>query len=303
MTYDILIPILAFLSVVCFGAAVLIARSARRKVLQRRLVDLGGSEAEHPGTESPSGFLRFLGRLGLAVAPGGPSQKLREHLARAGYFGRSAAAIYLGLKMLLLLVTAAALAMVVAPFEATIAMKILLIVTVAALVSFAPNILVSVRRSKRSTEIEQHLPDAIDLLEICVTSGMGLDMAWNSVADHVRGVSPIMADEMSLANLEMQLGSARIDALRHMADRTGVDELSSLVGLLVQSERFGTSVSDALRTYAESMRQNRSQRAEENAEKVAVKLLFPMVLFIFPAFLIVTAGPAGISIATMMSAT
>ena len=145
-----------------------------------------------------------------------------------------------------------------------------------------------------------HLPHAIDLLEICVSSGMGLEMAWNAVGDEVRRVSTILADEMALANLEMHLGADRASAMRHMAERTGAEEISSLVATLVQSERFGTKVADALRVFAESMRIERSQRAEEAAEKMAVKLLFPLILFIFPSMLIVCAGSAVIQIVQVL---
>jgi tight adherence protein C len=156
------------------------------------------------------------------------------------------------------------------------------------------------QRDRRKAEIERHLPDAIDLLEICVTAGMGLDTAWNSVAADIRRVSPTLADEMELANLEISLGATRAAAMRHMADRTGVEEISSLVALLVQSDRFGASIVDALRVFARSMREIRTQRAEESAEKMAVKLLFPMVLFIFPALLIVMVGPAAVDIYRVM---
>jgi len=125
---------------------------------------------------------------------------------------------------------------------------------------------------------------------------MGIDMAWNAVSDEVRRVSTTLGDEMALTNLEMHLGAPRADAMRHMSDRTGVDDIASLVATLVQSERFGTSIADALRVFAESLREQRSQRAQEAAEKMAVKLLFPLVLCIFPAMLIVVAGPAFITI-------
>src|SRR5581483_2241142 len=105
-------------------------------------------------------------------------------------------------------------------------------------------------------------------------------------------VSPVLADEMALTNLEIHLGAARADAMRAMASRTGAEELSSLVAILVQSERFGTSIIEALRIFAMSMRENRSMHSQEEAEKMAVKLIFPMVLFIFPAMLMVLAGPA-----------
>jgi tight adherence protein C len=138
-------------------------------------------------------------------------------------------------------------------------------------------------------------------MEICVSAGMGMDMAWNLVGDEIRPVCADLADEMALVNLEMHLGSPRADAMRNMADRSGADEIASLATVLVQTEKFGTSVGDALRTFAASMRDERTYRVEEKAEKTAVKLLFPMVLCIFPAVLIVVAGPAVITLIKMMS--
>jgi hypothetical protein len=149
-----------------------------------------------------------------------------------------------------------------------------------------------IARDRRRKNIRRHLPDAVDLIEICVSAGLGLDQSWNSVAEEIRRVCPTLADEMELTNLEISLGASRAVAMRHMAERTGAEDISSLVALLVQSERFGASIVDALRTFATTMRETWSRRAEEGAEQMAVKMLFPMVLFIFPALLIVMVGPA-----------
>jgi len=158
---------------------------------------------------------------------------------------------------------------------------------------------VDMRRRHRMTEVQQHLPDAVDLLEICVSAGMGLDMAWNSVTEEIRRVSPVLGDEMALTNLEVHLGAPRAEAMRHMAERTGSDDLTSLVSTLVQSERFGTAVSEALRSFAESMRESRMSRAAEAAEKLGIKMLFPMIGFILPSILIVMGGGAIIKIKQM----
>jgi len=130
------------------------------------------------------------------------------------------------------------------------------------------------------------------MLEICVSAGMGLDAAWNNVAEESRKVSPVLADEMELTNLEINLGLGRAIAMRHMAERTNVPDISSLVALLIQAERFGASVVEALKGYAETMRELRRQGAGEEAGKMAVKLIFPMVLFVFPPLLMVMVGPA-----------
>ncbi len=173
---------------------------------------------------------------------------------------------------------------------------ILVVATGAAAVFFLPNMVVASQRRQRTGQLRGALPDAIDLLEICVSAGMGIDAAWNTVADDIRTVSPALSEEMKLTSLEMHLGSPRLVAMRHMAQRVDVEEIESLVLVLVQSERFGTSMSEALRSFTRSMREMRSMRAQEMAEKMAVRLIFPMVLFIFPAVFTVLVGPAGIQL-------
>jgi len=157
---------------------------------------------------------------------------------------------------------------------------------------FLPNFYLAYRLKKRHDEIYRHLPEAVDLLEICVSSGLGLDMAWNVVAEEIRQVTSVLSSSMSLTNFEMHLGVSRIEAMKHMAERTGVQELKSLAAILIQTDRFGTSIADTLQVFAASIREERSFVAQEVAEKMSVKMLFPMILFIFPAALIVMVGPA-----------
>ncbi len=294
---DILIPALASASVLTTGSAILLAKVAKRKAIRKRLegltVGLGRSSAAAPGK---SRLLEALGRLGHLFSRKSPSSSLRQDLANAGYHGTSASAVYIGAKILLLCAGLASAGLALWSMELATHLKLFLVLVAGGVLFFVPNIYVRSRRRRRTLEVRHHLPDAVDLLEICVASGMGLDMAWNSVADEIRGVSTTLADEMALTNLEIHLGAPRGTALRHMAERTGVSELSSLVSLLVQSDRFGTSVGETLRVFAESMREERSLRAQEAAEKMAVKLLFPMVLFIFPAVLVVLVGPAAIQL-------
>jgi tight adherence protein C len=231
------------------------------------------------------------------LATGQPSSKLRELLAQAGYHAHNAASVYLGLKMLLFVVGLGLGFVGMATFKVPAATKITGTFACGLLMFFVPNWVVSSRQRRRRQEVRSHLPDALDLLEVCVSAGMGTDMAWNAVAEEIRRVSPILADEMALANLEIHLGAHRAEAMRHMAERTGEQDLESLAAILVQSERLGTSISDALEAFASSMREARKHRAQEAAEAMAVKLLVPMILFIFPAILIVLIGPAGMKIA------
>jgi tight adherence protein C len=299
---DLLLPILIFVTVVSIGGVIAIVVKQRRAIEPRlRQVQEPVAGGRHPVEVDEGSAWDPLSPLGRLVASGGASEKLRRDLAKAGFFSESAAAVYMGLKMLMLVIALVGGASVVLLTELTLPVKFTIVLIASGLLFFIPNIGLDILRRNRSNEIRTYLPDAVDLLEVCVSSGMGLDMAWNAVTDEIRSVSVVLADEMALTNLEMQLGAARSAALRHMAERTGSDELSSLVAMLVQSDRFGTSIGDTLRSFALSMRENRTQRAEEAAEKMAVKLLFPMVLFIFPVMMIITVGPAGIAIFRMIS--
>lgn len=288
-----LIPVLVFFAVMALGGAILVVRGWRRRMLENRLF---GERSAGADSMQPTRFANTMEQIGRAVSSGPPESGLRTWLAQAGYYDDSAPMIYVGAQMVLGVLALTAGGAIAFSFELSLLLRLCIVVAFLAALALAPNFFVTLRRRRRTADVRRNLADAIDLLEICVSSGMGLDMAWNSVSDEFRGVSSTLADEMALSNLEMHLGAPRADAMRNMAKRTGVDDISSLVATLVQSERFGTSVSQALRTYADAMRQERSMRAEEQAEKLAIKLLFPMVMFIFPCMFIVILGPAGIRI-------
>ncbi len=298
--YEILIPVLAFLAVVLMGSAFMTSRAAAKKRLQARL-EYDAFAPEDAPSAVRSRLASIAERVGSIASSGSHSQVLRQDLASAGLHNTSAPMIYMGAKMILLLSGMLFLLVLVMflPLK-NLPAKIAIVLCGASFMFFLPNIVVALRRQRRQMEIRHHLPEAVDLLEICVSSGMGLDMGWNMVADEIRRVSSTLADEMALTNLEMHLGASRVEAMRHMAERTGAEELSSLVAVLVQSERFGTSISDALKTFASSMREERSTIAQENSEKAAVKLLFPMILLIFPAMLIVIMGPATIQFSELI---
>ncbi len=297
---EYLVPALAFASVIMTGWAMISTYSAERRAVRKRLDAIDGPSTSR-AEERPKGFMtRALSRLGLLSARSKPSATLMQQLANAGYYGSLAPAIYLGAKQILLLVGLVGATILLSAADVAVRTRVLVSISAGLVLFFVPNVIVQMRRRKRTRHVHHHLPDAIDLLEICVASGMGLDMAWNSVAEEIRKVSGTLGDEMALTNLEIHLGAQRGDAMRHMADRTGVEELGSLVSLLVQSDRFGTSISDTLKAFAHSMREERSLKAQEAAEKMAVKLLIPMVLCIFPAVLIVLVGPAAIRLYTAM---
>jgi len=302
----LIVPILTFLTVIFIGGAIIVVIGARRRALEARLFATGGtaagSEFAPIGGVSGTKLVDTLKHVGGAMSSSqSTNADLREKLTHAGFYDPAAPTIFMGAQLLLLIVALPIAGLLVLALRLPMVFGLLVLVVVVAALAVLPNIFVGKRRKGRRTEVRTQLPDAIDLLEICVSSGMGLEMAWNAVADDFRGVSSVLADEMSLATLEMHLGAQRAQALRNMARRTGVEDISALVATLVQSERFGTSVSQALRTYADALRAERSSRAEEQAEKLAVKLLFPMVLFIFPVVFIVILGPAVIKIHEMFA--
>lgn len=159
-----------------------------------------------------------------------------------------------------------------------------------------PDIWLRTTIDRRKMEIQFGLPDAMDLAVIAVEAGLGLDQALVRVGDEIKVAHPALSDELRLRNLEINMGRSRADALRNLAERTGVEDLKALVAILIQTDKFGTSVGQALRTFSESLRIKRRQRAEEQAAKLAIKMVVPMVLFIFPGVFIVVLGPAFIAI-------
>lgn len=294
-SYDMLIVLLTFVAIVALGGSVLSARAARKKHLQQRLKDLAG--AVEPVPSAGPKVVGVVQRIGRAASLGGVSLRLREELTRAGYHGASAASIYLGAKSLLLLLGLAGLPALLWTIKTPLPMTLVISLSGALVLFFLPNMVVSFRRRDRKNKVRTYMPDAVDLLEVCVSAGMGLDMAWNVVGEEVSKVCSVLGEEMELTNVEIHLGSPRVVAMRHLSERVGVEEIGSLVAMMVQSDRFGTSIADTLRTFASSMRETRSMQAQENAERMAVRLLFPLILFIFPALFVVLIGPAWIELA------
>jgi tight adherence protein C len=292
---ELMIAALVGMTVMCVGGAVLLILSARQQSRLAARIATGSVAVENEG-DGRQVLMGMLDKLGNRVSAGRTSVSLKEELARAGFHSDGASAAYIGIKVLLMMLGIVIGVMIAMTLQFQFVTGMLIGMMCSAALFFLPNIFLDVQRKKRKANIRRHLPDAVDLLEISIAAGMGLDQAWNAVTVEINDVSTTLADEMALTNLEMHLGASRAAALRHLADRCGADELSSLVAVIVQSERFGSSVTDAMRTFASSMRESRSLRAQEEAETMAVKLIFPMILFLFPAVVLVTAGPAGMSL-------
>jgi len=229
--------------------------------------------------------------------------KLRIKLAQAGIRNEAATTMFLASKTVVAVILGAAaiayLWMRGTPF--TTAAGIVLCATGAGFL--APNVWLGSAKSKRGTALKHALPDTLDMLVISVESGLGLDAAFQRVGDEMQHVHPILAEELQLVTLESQMGIARSEALRNLTVRTGVDEVGSLVAIINQTERFGTSIARALRNQSDALRVKRRQAAEERAQKTTVKLMLPLILFIFPAMLVVLVGPAALKVLDTLTTT
>jgi tight adherence protein C len=286
----IILPLLAFAFIsllVTAGAMALTPGYAA--VIRRRLGEVSGKPARS-GSENVDRVVDTLKRIGNAV-PKSPSEmsKLQLRLVHAGFRRQDAIILFLGIRAGCAL---AVFAVMVAPFlfRATIPLAL----GGAGFGYLLPGIVLARMAKRRQHRIRLATPDALDLLVVSVEAGLGLDQALQRVGEELTTVHPALSEDLRLINLELRAGKPRAEALHNLAARTGVDDLTSLVAILVQTDKFGTSVAQALRVYSDVLRTKRRQRAEEAAAKTAVKMVFPLVICIFPAIWIVTLGPAAI---------
>ena len=244
----------------------------------------------------PHPLLRLVAQLGGFLPARDGTQALRTGLVRAGHRRPEAVLVFLGAKLL----CAVALPLLwwtvafatARPLGNSVAWGVVLCVAG----FYLPTLYIGWRQAERHGEIVAALPDALDLLVVCVEAGLGMAAALQRVGQEIRLASGALSQELSLVNQEMQTGVSRTEALRHLAERTGVEDIYSLVAMLIQTDRLGTSVAASLRAHAESMRTRRRQRAEQLARKASIKLAFPLVLLVFPALLVIILGPAAIQL-------
>lgn len=302
MTF-IQILFLALTFAVMSGLTYLVMSSFATPSEERRLQAAGDSAvaaAPSPWHAAGASFKHLIEPLAKLSLPEGKweTSPLRTRFMNAGFRGFSAPLVYFACKTLgtfLLPALFAAYAGVTAQeFQGTALM--LLMILLAAFGYYLPNGVLARLIAHRQRELFDNFPDALDLMRICVEAGLGLDAAIARVGDEMRLKSEALYDELHLVSLELRAGAARDRALRNLALRMGLEEVDALVAMLIQAERFGTSVSESLRVHAEGLRVKRKLRAEEAAAKVPVKLLFPLIFCIFPALLVVLMGPAFISI-------
>lgn len=293
MSTGLLAIIIGSLTFIGVMSALVGVFAARVRVAER----LGGSPAP---ADHGSVFQDVLRRASEAIRPIGEAlprsaeqmSRQEKKLVQAGFRGKDAVFLFYGLQVMVLvaLVTAFLASGLLA--DNPILYLLLAVLGGAAI----PDIWLARRTAARQLAIQHALPDAMDLAVISMEAGLGLDQTLLRVGQEFESAHPELSEEFRLHNLEMNLGRSRVQAFRNLAGRTGVEDLKALVAVLIQTDRFGTSIADALRTFSDTLRTKRRQRAEERAAKLPVKMLFPMIVFIFPGVGVVILGPAVIAI-------
>ena len=304
----VLISLLVFFSVLLFFLAVVYY--TRQRFENRKLIEKikqsgerpKASDGAHPAVKTPGTihkhFLNFFGLLGERVGPRKSTEisRMRLNFLKAGIRRENAPAIFWGVKSFLAILFAACFFLMrIMTFKLMSTSMTFMLCGLLAIVGFyLPDIWLRIRVARRRDKIVKGLPDALDLLVVCVEAGLGLDAAINRVAEEIKLSHKVISDEFKLLNLELRAGKSRRDALRNLALRIDLEDVKSLVTLLIQTDKFGTSVAQALRVYSDALRTKRYQKAEEIAAKLPVKLVIPLVLFIFPSLFVTILGPAAI---------
>jgi tight adherence protein C len=240
---------------------------------------------------------RLASPLSRLVPPSAAeAKKLQKQLMHAGFRSASAPVVFRAIQLAALAVFPGVVAVVCAVLAKPISSALLWILMAFVLGFFIPRYVLRRMIRSRQQLVRWGLADALDLMVISVEAGLGLNAAMVKVSDELREVHPDICEEFELANLEIRVGRERDEALRNLAERTGVDDLHSLVAMLIQTDRFGTSIARAIRVFSDSLRTKRRQRAEQAAQKAAVKLLFPLACFLFPTLFIAILGPAALTL-------
>lgn len=292
--------ILIFLSVfgiVVFGMTFFSPSAARERL--QALVPPPSGRASTSGAwiERAAELTARFGKLSIPDE-GAEQSGIRLRFMNAGIRNPSAPMFYFGLKTTLAIGLPILGYLLLAFTDSKMSLNgtLLVLLALATLGYYLPNVVLSRMVMVRQREIFETFPDALDLMTVCVEAGLGIEAALNRVAEDIEHKSAILSEELRLVGLELRAGSDRERALRNLAARTGVEEVETWVSMLIQADRFGTSIAAALRVHSEMLRTKRRQRAEEAAAKIALKLLFPLIFCIFPSLLLVLLGPAFIQI-------
>jgi tight adherence protein C len=293
---EMIVSLLAFCA--AFTLVMGVAAFLRPRIAARRLARLGGLGANAEAARESllvagegNPLLRAIGLLGQRSAGSGEAGPLRERLIHAGIRQPAAPAIFYGLRVVLALALPSLLVSLPIAWRLPHLQLVVLLCVSAGFGFVLPSLWLDARRSRRQGEMRRMLPDALDLMVVCVEAGYAINASLARVAEEFAPKSPVLAAEFGLVTAETRTGKSLTEALRALSERTGVDDVSSLVALLVQTERFGTSVANALRVHADAMRIRRMQRAEERAQKAPLKLIFPATL-IFAALMMIFMAPS-----------
>jgi tight adherence protein C len=313
ISLEALLPLLVFLSITLAVWAILSALADRKNGAEDRLRRImnpavSRKEAEEKVAGRQEKFqaqvTRAANKLGQSLRPSDEEElgKVRLKLLNAGFRNENAVAILFGAKLILMLL-GLAIAFPIVALKYGMTRNAFTMTAVAGGIGFyLPGLVVNSRKKKRSESIFLGLPDALDLMVVCVEAGLGLDAAMRRVTTELASSCPVLCEEFAISNFQLQMGRSRKDVLRDLGLRTGVDDMRSLAAVIIQAEKFGSSIGSALRVQSDAMRIRRRQFAEERAAKTAVKIMIPLILFIFPGVFVVLVGPAGIQIAnTIMS--
>ncbi len=302
---EILVLVLLFAAVVGVVWATSQIWDRRSRIRERMdQVAAGGRPSKYAQVDADAGggaMQRMAAPVARLATPDTEEEitRFRAKFMNAGIRARSAPMYFFALKVVLAL--GLPLVMWLGVQFGTIRMQgqtvMFLLVSAAGLGYYLPNMVLGSMAARRKRELFEAFPDAIDLMVVCIEAGLSLDMALQRAAQEIGLRSPALADELQLVGIELRIGATRERAMRNLAARTGVDEISMFVSMILQADRFGTSVADSMRVHADDLRTRRQYRAEEAASKIPTKLLFPLLLTIFPAIMLVLVGPAVIGLA------
>jgi tight adherence protein C len=277
--------------------------SGGRERIDARLKELAEEVPGTAGAKVAALTRSTLGKIGQPLLPGSAEDRtrLQTQLMQAGLYAPHALITFLGVKMVLMLLPAAvgfvAGVLGTVPMQTGVCWG--LIAGTGGMIG--PSFWLGSRKNARQAALRRALPDALDVIVICLEGGLSLPVALQRVCSELRLAHPLLSDEMAIVEREMAVGIQAGEALRHFADRCDLDDVRSLAAVVIQSERFGVSMVKTLKQHSETLRHQRLMRGEEQAQKAAVKIVFPTLLFIFPAVFLVLAGPAVIQVYEMMS--
>ncbi|MDQ1559345.1 MAG: tight adherence protein [Pyrinomonadaceae bacterium] len=308
MIFIITLSTFAFITLGVLGIYWLMFRPASAATERlRRMGETGGGSAVRAGVDlsanaaSDDGMAAFAERMAkpfqrLAPPSAAEAKKLQKKLMQAGYRSPNAPIVYRAIQITTLIGYPAIVALGCALMARPLNSAILWILIAFIKGFFLPRYILNKMVKGRQQRVRWGLADALDLMVVSIEAGLGLNAAIVKVGEELKDVHPEISEEFELTNLEIRVGRDRDEALRNLAERTGVDDLRSLVAMLIQADRFGTSIARAVRVYADSLRTKRRQRAEQAAQKAAVKLLFPLACFLFPTLFIAILGPAALNL-------